>query len=118
MEDVLEPLPWIRARRDGRIEKWKRGRIPVARDDGVDIRGRPLAEAHGKSEISVTHREEVVCVVFMTPPYRRSSVYAHTPPMLSRLSSTTVLRPSPRQYLHAIRPDHPAPITITSYSWF
>src|SRR5205823_6457693 len=53
----------------------------------------------------------------MTPPYRRSSVYAHTPPTRSRASSTTGLRPSARQYLHAIRPDHPAPSTITSY-WF
>src|SRR2546430_11891901 len=47
MEDVLEPLAWIRARRDGLIEKWKRGTVPVARDDGVDVRGRPVAEAHG-----------------------------------------------------------------------
>src|SRR5207248_3108917 len=70
----------------------------------------------GKSDISVTQREEVVRVVFITPPYRRSSVYAHTPPMLSRLSSATVLRPASRQYLVAMRPDHPAPMTITSYT--
>src|SRR2546423_13407431 len=54
----------------------------------------------------------------MTPPYRWSSVYAHTPPIRSRLSSTTVLRPSATQYLHAMRPDHPAPMTITSYVLF
>src|SRR2546423_1739577 len=36
--------------------------------------------------------------------------------MVSRASSTTVLRPSPTQYLHATRPDHPAPMTITSYA--
>src|SRR5256885_15224072 len=38
--------------------------------------------------------------------------------MRSRLSSTTVLRPSATQYLHAMRPDHPAPMTITSYVLF
>src|ERR1044071_3708748 len=70
----------------------------------------------GKSDISVTHREEVVRVVFITPPYCRAAVYAHTPPMVSRLSSATVLRPSPRQYLVAMRPDHPATMTITSYT--
>src|SRR5437773_9660120 len=70
----------------------------------------------GKSAISATHREEVVRVVFITPPYCRASVYAHTPPMLSRLSSATVRRPSARQYLVAMRPDHPAPMTITLYT--
>src|SRR5205085_12138464 len=38
--------------------------------------------------------------------------------MVSRLSSTTVLRPSATQYLHAISPDQPAPMTITAYAWF
>src|SRR5947208_2022715 len=70
----------------------------------------------GKSDISVTQREEVVRVVFITPPYRRSSVYAHTPPMLSWLSSVTIPRPSATQYSVAGRPDDPPPMTITSYT--
>src|SRR5947199_1036246 len=64
------------------------------------------------------HRDEVVSVVFIPPPHRRSSVYAQIPPMLSRLSSARVLSPSARQYLHARRPAHPAPTMITSYVSF
>src|SRR5207249_11657393 len=35
VEDVLEPLPRIRARRDGRVKKRKRRGVAGARDDGV-----------------------------------------------------------------------------------
>src|ERR1700736_618325 len=59
-------------------------------------------------------RDEVVSVVVITPPKRQLLVKAQTPPIESRPSSTRGLSPSPRQYLHAIRPDQPAPRIITS----
>src|SRR5207248_10168504 len=46
VEDVLEPVPRIRACPDGLVEEWERGAIPGARDDRVGIRGRPVCKAH------------------------------------------------------------------------
>src|ERR1700694_480336 len=68
----------------------------------------------GKSEISVAQRDDDVCVVVITPPYRPSRVNAHTPPIESRFSSTSVSSPWPRQYLQASSPDQPAPRMSTS----
>src|SRR5437773_8469462 len=34
VEDVLEPLAWVRTRRDRRVEKREHSAVPGARDDG------------------------------------------------------------------------------------
>ena len=50
----------------------------------------------------------------MTVTMLGSSEKHHRPPTSVRFSNATTVNPSSSMYLHAIRPDQPAPITITS----
>ena len=75
----------------------------------------PISFGMGKSDISVTVEEEVVRVDFITVVTFGSSEYCHTPPILSLASRHTAVRPLSSMDLHAAIPDHPAPMTVTSW---